>query len=115
MKENQMQKLDFILDWDIHQMFKHRMCHIRRFFEQAIAPFENRQQFIEKGEAPYIDSRAPEDCDGPAFELEWLEACEGQKMIGFLCLTLVAKALDDYTRMFIVRECQLHTDQSFHN
>ncbi len=94
-------------DWDIHGMLGDRITHIRDFFNHAVAPFEERLRLIKAGEPPFVDHRNPEDCDGPPFEIEWVEASENERPIGYLCLILASKALEDYVRMFIMRELQI--------
>lgn len=77
---------------------------IERFFETTASPLEARKEQIEKGEAPFDPKGAPEDYDGPEYELEWQEADEFIRVLGQSALALLEKALHDYLRDFSVRE-----------
>lgn len=81
---------------------------IERFYEQASAPFETIKRKIEAVEEPY-ESRlaAPEDYDGPEYEAEWGEADDSLRVLGNCALGLLAKAIQDYLREFIMREADI--------
>src|ERR1035441_9993218 len=93
---------------DILAIVGDRLDFIERFYEQASAPFETIKRKIEAGEAPY-ESRlvAPEDYDGPEYEVEWGEADDSLRVLGNCTLGLLAKAIQDYLREFIMREAEV--------
>lgn len=97
------------LGGDFSEELKSRFVFIRQYFNAVVSPLEERKRLIEGNHAPYIDNRNPEDYDGPAYELEWAEADEFEKTSGFLCLVLLNKAMENYIRLFLMRELKLRT------
>jgi hypothetical protein len=100
---------------DFYEQLKDRLRYIRQFYEAVVSQFEERKRMINENLEPYIDTRDPEDCDGPAFELEWTEANDYEHTIGFLCLSLLNKAMENYVRMFMMRELNLTTKRELSN
>jgi len=99
----------FGIELDFYEFLKDRLEYIERFFDAVVSPLEERKRSIDEHREPYIDRRHPDDCDEPAFLSEWLDADEYIGTIGFLCLSLLNKTLENYTRMFVMREFSLRT------
>jgi hypothetical protein len=89
---------------DYFAILSTHLAFIRRFYEATADPFENRKKKIENGEEPFTPNRAPEDYDGPEYELEWHEADEFLRVLGQCALGLLEKGLHDYLRHFAVSE-----------
>jgi hypothetical protein len=89
---------------DILFFLGRRLDFIQRFYDTAAGPFETTKRKIEVGEEPYVPRYQPGDYDGFEYEIEWQEAEGSLRVLGQCCLVLVAKALQDYLREFIVRE-----------
>jgi len=70
---------------DFHHQLMERLNYIRRFYDAAASHFEEQKQLIEANLEPYVDTRNPDDWDGPAFELEWIEFDEHLKTLGNPC------------------------------
>ena len=98
---------------DILAIVCDRLDFIERFYEQASAPFEAIKSKIEAGEEPYRSRlAAPEDYDGPEYETEWGEADDSLRVLGNCALGLLAKAIQDYLREFVMREADVvHAEQ----
>jgi hypothetical protein len=75
----------------------------------VVTPFEEEKRLIDGNLPPFVDTRNPEDCDGPAFEFEWIDANDFEHTVGFLCLGLLNKTLENYVRMFLMREVGITT------
>lgn len=97
------------IDSDFYEFLKDRLEYIERFFDAVVSPLEECKRSIDENCEPYVDRRNPDDCDEPAFLSEWLEADEHINTIGFLCLSLLNKTLENYTRMFVMREFSRRT------
>jgi hypothetical protein len=96
---------------DILAILDDHLRFIERFYNKAAEPFETMKRKIEAGEEPFVPRRAPEDYDGPEYEIEWIEADECLSVLGSTCLGLLAKALQDYLRLFIMREAGVTKDE----
>ncbi len=94
----------FFPNVDIFELLKDRLVFISNFYDRAVTPFEEQKRLISGNLEPFVDTRNPEECDGPAFEFEWQDADDFEHTLGFLCLNLLNKALENYTRMFLMRE-----------
>ena len=97
---------------DILGMLGDHLDFIERFHNAASEPFETTLRKINKGEAPFIPKRAPEEWDGPEYEVEWIEADQFLDVVGSCSLGLVEKALHDYLREFVEREGGLDQKKS---
>ncbi len=75
---------------------------IERFYNRAVAPFEDTIRKIETGEEPFV--YRGEVGDGSEFLSEWQEAYNGLGVLGNCCLGLIEKSLHDYLREFVLRE-----------
>jgi hypothetical protein len=82
---------------DILSALEKRLSFIRRFYLTAGRPFEAIRRRCNS-----IDSPTEDDPPDAGFERQ--DATRGLELIGQLSLTLVAKAIEDYLRLFIVRE-----------
>lgn len=79
---------------DVLFWFKERTGFIRRFYEQASAPFDERTANIEAGEPPF---EAPYDeSDEPPYYVEWEEAKESVEVLGQTCLSMLSASLKLY-------------------
>src|ERR1017187_2548290 len=97
------------IDSDFYEVLKDRLEYIERFYDAVASQFEERKRSIEENREPYVDRRNPEDCDEPPFLSEWLEADDHINTIGFLCLSLLNETMENYVRMFVMREFSLRT------
>jgi len=89
---------------DILGFLEDHLRFIERFYDKAAEPFETTKRKIHAGEEPFIPQRAPEDYNGPEYEIEWIEADQCLSVLGSCSLALLNKALHDYLRLFIMRE-----------
>jgi hypothetical protein len=95
---------DKLVPVDILYFLEGRLALVERFYDAAARPFENTKRQIEVGEEPFAPRRAPEEYDGPEYEIEWNEAGDCLRLLGQCCLSLVQKSLLDYMRAFVMRE-----------
>ena len=89
---------------DFLAILEDHLGFIERFYDGAVQPFETTMRKIEAGEEPFLPKCEPEDYYGPKYETEWNEADECKRVIGSCTLGLLAKALNDYLREFVMRE-----------
>jgi hypothetical protein len=90
---------------DYLAFLERRLNFISEFYFKASEPFRLTKQKIDKGEEPFNPQDGPEDGDGePEYLSEWIEADDGLRVLGQCTLNLVAKAIQDYLREFIMRE-----------
>jgi hypothetical protein len=89
---------------DILAILENHLDFIQRFYDSAGSVFEITKRKIEANEEPFVRRRAPEDCDGPEYEIQWIEADDFLGVIGSSSLGLLEKALHDYLRKFVERE-----------
>jgi hypothetical protein len=89
---------------DILAILEDHLRFIERFYNAAAEPFETTLRKIETGEEPFVPQQAPEDYDGPEYEIEWIEADQCLGVVGSSSLALLEKALHDYLRQFVRRE-----------
>lgn len=79
---------------DVEYFLTERTKFIRAFFEEAVAPFEERKRLIEEEEPPY---EPPYSEDGePAFLTEWLDSDAGIELIGRTCVSMLSDSLKLY-------------------
>jgi len=93
---------------EILGMLHSRLDFICRFYDKATAPFETIMDLIAAEEEPYVPSRDPETGhrqDRDEFSAEWSEADDCVRVLGHCSLGLLEKALHDYLREFVRREC----------
>ena len=79
---------------DVLFWFKERTGFIRRFHEQASAPFEERVAKIEAGEPPFEPPYG--ESDGPPYYVEWEEAKESLEVLGQTCVSMLSASLKLY-------------------
>jgi hypothetical protein len=89
---------------DILAILEDHLDLIERFYDEAGEKFETTLRKIEAGEEPFVPQRAPEDYDGPEYEIQWTEADQFLGVIGSSSLQLLEKVLHDYLREFVERE-----------
>jgi hypothetical protein len=82
---------------DILKVLDDRLAFIRFFYFTASEPFELIRR-------EYIRVKGPSDDDAPDQFDEWQRATKGLEVIGQCSVGLVAKAIEDYLRQFVLRQ-----------
>ncbi|MBG4736766.1 hypothetical protein ACPTHL_18260 [Pseudomonas aeruginosa] len=86
---------------DANYFLTSRLDMIAQFYKVAAAPFFLIKKQIEDGEAPY---EPPYSEDGePPFLLEWTRAEDSLKLLGGVCVSLVAGSLQLYLDTIVER------------
>ena len=76
---------------DVLFFLRQRTKFIRTLYDEACAPFFERQRKIENGEAPFGPSYA--EVDGPPFEEEWAEAETAIRVLGRASVSMLSSSL----------------------
>lgn len=98
---------------DILALLEDHLGFIERFYNVAAEPFETTKRKIDAEEEPFVPRRAPEDYDEPEYLTEWQDADDSLLVLGYCALGLVAKALQNYLRVFIMHEAEVSTMEDF--
>ena len=96
---------------DILAFLERHLDFIGRFYDSAASVFETTKRKIEANEEPFVSKHPPGEHDGPEYQSEWSEADACLRVIGQSALGLLAKAIHDYLREFIMREVETTTDR----
>jgi hypothetical protein len=87
---------------DLQYFLIRRLRFVRNLYDSTIGPFQERKRQIEAGQAPYVDTRNPEDGDtDPPFLEEWQEADDSVMVTGHWCLCMVQASLVAYLKSCI--------------
>jgi hypothetical protein len=79
---------------DVDFFFKLRTDFTRKFYDEAVRPFLQKQKLIEAEEEPYVP---PYSEDGePSFLQEWIEADTSIQIVGRTAISLLSESLKVY-------------------
>jgi hypothetical protein len=86
---------------DLDHFLNERLKFVEFFYSNAVAAFEEIKRKIDADEPPYVDERADENCDEPAFLEEWLNSDEAMNVAGFAGLDFLQSTLHVFLDEFM--------------
>jgi hypothetical protein len=86
---------------DLDYFLNQRLKFVEFFYGNTVAAFEEITRKIDAGEPPYVDERADEDCDEPAFLEEWSSAQAAMNVAGVACLDVLHLTLHAFLNEYM--------------
>lgn len=80
---------------DVRFFLNERTAFIRRFYENAAAPFSETKRKIEAGDAPFDNPPNSEDGEAPFLD-QWADADESLEVLGRACISMLSASLHLY-------------------
>src|SRR5689334_8765195 len=93
---------------DLDHFLNQRLKFVEYFYTSTTTAFEEIKRKIDAGEPPYIDTRAGEECDEPAFLEEWLNADAAMNVAGVACLDILQSTLHVFLEEYVREIGQQH-------